>query len=116
MINRNMKRAVFVLYVAVLLFLSFYKFNKVSVPGGDKLHHLAAYVVYGFIFYYTFQRKISLILSGILLGIFVEIVQYYLPYRSFELKDILADVAGIIISIILILIIKKGLQKKPLNM
>ena len=39
-------------------------------------------------------------------GILIEIVQRYLPYRSFEYLDIFADFVGVIAGLIIIKIIK----------
>jgi|TARA_B110000305_G_C19331364_1_gene584134 VanZ family protein len=39
-------------------------------------------------------------------GILIEVVQLYLPYRSFEFLDILADVSGILFAGLLMKFIK----------
>ncbi len=42
------------------------------------------------------------IIYGLTFGIFIEIIQYFIPYRSFELFDIIADGIGLGFGILLI--------------
>lgn len=75
-----------------------------ELPYIDKLLHFFAYSVLGALFlraYKTLQIRDNLkfliilsVLSSSLYGISDEIHQHFVPYRSFEYVDILADVLG----------------------
>lgn len=66
----------------------------------DKLSHLLAFLVLAFVADYSFPDKSFLIPKGLPLlgyGIGIEIVQYFIPYRSFSVLDMVADGAGLIV-------------------
>ena len=75
-----------------------------ELPYIDKLLHFFAYAVLGALFlraYKTLQIRNNLkfliilsVLSSSLYGISDEMHQYFVPYRSFEYADILADALG----------------------
>ena len=75
-----------------------------ELPYIDKLLHFFAYAVLGAFFlraYKTLRVRNNLklliilsVLSSSLYGISDEIHQHFVPYRSFEYVDILADVLG----------------------
>ena len=91
----------------ILIFLqsSFPSIESVpELPYSDKALHFFAYAVLGALFlraYKTLQIRnkfklllILSVLSSSLYGISDEIHQHFVPYRSFEYFDILADVLG----------------------
>jgi len=91
----------------ILIFLqsSFPSIESIpELPYKDKLLHFFAYAVLGALFlraYKTLRIRNNLkfliilsVLSSSLYGISDEIHQYFVPYRSFEYFDILADVLG----------------------
>jgi len=73
-------------------------------PHLDKILHVAAYALLGFLFFRalsgdrpSFNRNFSLILSIIFTGLYGlsdEIHQSFVPGRSAEVADALADLAG----------------------
>lgn len=71
----------------------------------DKVNHIAAFLVLAWLFDLSFPaRRFGWAKAGTLLGygVLIEVVQYFLPYRSFSLLDIVADGAGIAIYAILL--------------
>ncbi|MBI2730742.1 MAG: VanZ family protein [Sphingobacteriales bacterium] len=64
------------------------------------------------------QRKIALklFLSGILFGVIMEVVQHYwVPGRSFEIKDILSDAFGCFIGWLVVTNhLKRSKKERPL--
>jgi len=74
----------------------------------DKVIHLVCF------FYLTALTWVAKILDQNLwvyvivlaYGILIEVVQIYIPYRSFELLDILADFTGILLASFLIKFVK----------
>ncbi len=96
----------------ILIFLqsSFPSIESVpELPYSDKALHFFAYAVLGALFlraYKTLQIRnkfklllILSVLSSSLYGISDEIHQHFVPYRSFEYFDILADVLGSIFGV-----------------
>lgn len=83
----------------------------------DKFFHLVAFAVWsGLVFFLQLdldknQRKsiILTVIGGSLIALLTEYIQQFVPYRSADLVDFLADFFGIVIGIILISIIKKEL-------
>lgn len=69
----------------------------------DKLLHFSAFVVLALMARAAFPLAPALILAVCLalFGGFIEVVQSYLPYRSFSWLDLLADTAGVIFYFIL---------------
>ena len=67
-------------------------------------NHLYAYIILSVIGFLTFQKNNQFnILSGylIFLSIILEVLQYFIPNRSFEFSDLFGNLAGVIIAIIL---------------
>lgn len=75
-----------------------------DVPFGDKYLHVAGYMFLGILFFRAFRSShgenrlfaVSLlsIAASTLYGISDEIHQYFVPYRSADIRDVLADTAG----------------------
>lgn len=71
----------------------------------DKANHIIAFFVLAFLLDYSYPQNIHpqitffKVKMVILLAyaIFIEVVQYFLPYRTFSVIDIAADLAGILI-------------------
>ena len=73
-------------------------------------NHLYAYIVLSVIGFLTFRKKDQFnILSTylIFLSIALEVLQYFIPNRSFEFPDLFGNLAGVIIAIILFYFFKK---------
>ena len=67
-------------------------------------NHLYAYVVLSVIGFLTFQKNNQfniLSIYLIFLSIALEVLQYFVPNRSFEFSDLFGNLAGVIIVIIL---------------
>ncbi len=69
----------------------------------DKIIHFFIYFImtYFCILSFSSSRYLMSFLYALFLGIFIEIVQYFLPYRSFDFKDIIANSLGSIVGIFL---------------
>lgn len=66
----------------------------------DKVSHLLAFLALALVADYSFPDKSFLIPKGIPLlayGIGIEVVQYFIPYRSFSVLDMVADGSGLIV-------------------
>jgi len=68
-----------------------------DVPSGDKLMHAAAFFVFGMLARFSFPelRYIVPAVGLALYGTVIEVVQFFLSFRSFSLLDIAADIGGL---------------------
>ena len=74
--------------------------EALQAPGGDKLHHLLAFLLLGLLARLGWPRHhyVRAWLPGLLVyGAAIELVQGYLPWRSAELADLAADGAGLLL-------------------
>ena len=74
-------------------------------------NHLYAYIVLSVIGFLTFRKNNQfniLSIYLIFLSIVLEVLQYFVPNRSFEFQDLFGNIAGVIITIILFYFFKKN--------
>ena len=79
-----------------------------SVNLSDKLLHLSCFLYLTIISWLSriIYKELWLYVIVLAYGILIEIVQGFLPYRSFEYLDIFADFVGVIAGLIIIKILK----------
>ena len=125
MLNKNLRFYLLLIYWLVLYTLT--SMPGYSLPQGikisDKIEHLLAYALFGVLFNLYFWEKITALakkkyftLTIILGGIYAaldEVHQLFIPMRSGEILDWLADMVGILIALILINYLLK--RKKELK-
>ena len=102
-----------ILCYLLIFILSSIRFQvEAGIPSLDKVFHLVEFILLGFLlsFGYFLSLEASprtksawVMISGILLGGMIEIYQYFLPTRSFEILDLVADSLGILIGLFLFL-------------
>ena len=93
-------------YLSLISARSASKFNIWDFTGTDKLAHLIFYGVFSFLWCMSLRKrnveKKYVLFFSIFFGVSMEIFQLYLfNGRSFELYDILANIIGSIIGVIL---------------
>ena len=74
-------------------------------------NHLYAYIVLSVIGFLTFRKNNQfniLSIYLIFLSILLEVLQYFVPNRSFEFSDLFGNLAGVIIAIIIFYFFKKN--------
>jgi VanZ family protein len=74
-------------------------------------NHLYAYIALSFIGFLTYRKNNQfniLSIYLIFLSILLEVLQYFVPYRSFEFSDLFGNLAGVIIAIIIFYFFKKN--------
>lgn len=107
-------------YSALLLLLSLIKIGSVIPKLGsdfdDKLYHATAYIIMGFVWgvYLLYQSNKNYILLSFLIGglfgIIIEVLQVTLTsYRSFDFFDIIANLLGLCLGLILVSILKNSI-------
>jgi VanZ family protein len=94
------------LYLSLISARSASKFNVWDFVGVDKLGHLVFYLIFSFLWCMALARnktdKKNILFFSISFGVLMEICQLYLfNGRSFELYDIVANVIGSIVGVIL---------------
>ena len=94
-----------------------------DIPFLDKVVHFVMYLILGVLFTFEFRRitpkyfykhLYKLLIICVVYGIFIEVVQYFLPWRGFEFADMIADGLGAAAGIygIKCLIFDKIVEKK----
>ena len=74
-------------------------------------NHLYAYIVLSVIGFLTYRKNNQfniLSIYLIFLSIVLEVLQYFVPNRSFEFSDLFGNLAGVIIAIIIFYFFKKN--------
>ena len=74
-------------------------------------NHLYAYIVLSIIGFLTYRKNNQfniLSIYLIFLSIVLEVLQYFVPNRSFEFSDLFGNLAGVIIAIIIFFFFKKN--------
>ena len=72
----------------------------VPIEAGDKLSHAFAYLVLMSWFSNLYEgpgRRVGFAVGFVFLGVTLEILQGGTGYRSFEVADMLADAAGVVV-------------------
>ena len=101
----------FILGISIIL-ISFFSIQEIevepSVNFGDKLLHFSCFLYLTIITWLSriINKELWLYVIVLAYGILIEIVQMYIPYRSFEFLDIFADFLGILVGSYLINLLK----------
>jgi len=92
-----------VISYGILFFILYASVTKVNFQGpenSDKIFHIVMYFFACGAFYFLKIKKYYL--YAICYGICLEIIQYFLPWRSFSFLDIIANAIGASLFYILI--------------
>lgn len=74
--------------------------HPVMTSVNDKLGHILAFLYLAILVDFSFPASsfnLPKILALLAYGVLIEVIQYYLPHRTFSLLDILADGGGLMI-------------------
>ncbi len=118
--NKKYYRIALLLYFIAISVLSLNKFNSnkslnnitvVSIRG-DYFFHFLAYIPMFILGKLSFDIKgwILLIIS-LLISSSLEIIQYYVPYRAFNINDLLANCIGVLIGFVCCITVTKIISK-----
>ncbi len=90
-------RLLFVIVIFIICQLAFGKpSTDIAQLGYDKLNHLVAFATLALLFDYSFpDRTITLFMTLLGFGIFIEFIQGMIPGRTTSHWDIVADLTGI---------------------
>lgn len=115
-----MKRYVLTYVIAALIVIAstikVSEFPSIPMPGIDKPIHFSMYALLTFVIAFDYshfmKRRLNCMnciitpLIATLFGVLMECIQYFLPYRSFSLWDMLANTLGAILGIMIFIIIQ----------
>lgn len=86
-----------------------------TIAGSDLLLHYTGYMVLIISARIAHGQRQTLLFTGLLAySIAIEIIQYFLPYRTFSLLDILANLAGLSTGAVVWLLYKRYLLQNPI--
>ena len=129
-VNKTIVRILFVLYLTVLMYLCFGKFDSLPTEPrnlfgleGDKVVHFLMFLPFPVLSYFAFPMRTRKAWHSLLLAVFflaadsvlaagTEFIQGFIPYREADTADFGADFIGLCISAALVLTIdlKKTLR------
>lgn len=101
MINKRFYRISAIVWLLVVAVLSLIPVPKGVDMVSDKTIHFFFYIITSMIVYLSisngsFIRSLSItVISVLFYGIFLEILQSLVPYRTFSIDDIIANTLGI---------------------
>ena len=106
MLEPVVRRTLFWLLVCIVLVLSVTPAVGIqtSFSFSDKVAHFAAFFVLSFLFLLAYRFSNPILTSLLFLSLFglgIEVIQYFLPYRSFNLFDFVADILGVLFGAVL---------------
>ena len=108
-------RYLFYIYLIIISFIAFYPKNAGVDIGGDKTNHLLAFLVFAILHYLSFKKSyLKIFVSGLIFGLYIEFVQYFLPYRCSDVLDVMVDIIGLMIGIGFIFLFNKLTIKENL--
>jgi len=77
-----------------------------SAPGSDKSLHFIGLFILSLLLIFTFKnyaaKRVYLksLIIAIIIGILIEIIQLFIPSRTFSLLDLAADLGGIFLAML----------------
>ena len=102
----------FIGYTLVMIIFAVLPSNP-TVANSDKLTHYFAFLVWAVLYRYSLKAGYwNIFFGSIFLGAFIEIVQYFLPYRSGEYGDFVADLFGALCGMFLYFFTEYGIKVK----
>ncbi len=94
-------RAALVTAMSVIMYLATTKLNIPVVDKlNDKVTHIMAFYALAMLEDFSFPRVefgLTKVLTLMAYGVFIEFVQYFIPYRTASVYDLMADAVGILV-------------------
>ncbi|NPA58288.1 MAG: VanZ family protein [Aquificae bacterium] len=95
----------FWIYTAVVLFFSFIPSPEIGVS--DKLIHFIEFFIFAVLVKEAYSTSYwGAFFYSLFLAVFIEAVQFFLPYRTADYGDFLADLLGITSGLFMYFVIK----------
>ena len=94
-------RIVFLVLVLLISFAALTPQGDISVPYLDKIFHFSAFIILSLFLDLSIKRTLlsskAALIFLISYALLIELVQYFLPYRSAEFFDFISDLLGILV-------------------
>lgn len=105
-------RFVFVAYLALLSWQLLTPVTVITAGNWDKLYHMVSFAVLAGLAILAWRNYSSRAIAIALIGYaaLTEILQHFIPGRSFEVLDWLADGLGVVIAILVTVYLLKHLR------
>lgn len=102
-------RTLYFTYLIIILISAIIPPSNIPSSIDDKIVHAVGFMGVALLYAWAYKKEKwwKNIIYGLAFGIFIEIIQYFIPYRSFELFDIIADGVGLILGVLLVEIMRK---------
>lgn len=109
---KTLKKLIFVFYIIFVFCIMIIPFNKTALSEMnnvyvlnfrlDYLLHTVIFLPWVFLCQISFAKnikysKIIILSSGLLLALFAEYIHHYIPYRAFNINDMLFNALGVIL-------------------
>ena len=111
-----------IIYTILIVFFAVIPYNS-QIQTNDKLNHFFAFFVWVILLRYSFKTGYwAMFFYSLGFAVFIEVIQYPLPYRTAEYGDIIADLFGALCGMFLyfftefgLSILRKGNNEDALN-
>jgi VanZ family protein len=102
-------RIAFFLYLFIILVIATAETVEPATNNLDKFQHIAAFVFFVFLMTIAFRKAkyITVFLTGLGYGVLIEIIQHFIPYRTGDIADIIADILGLSAGIFIVMSFRK---------
>lgn len=88
----------------------------VEVSNVDKVEHALAFAALAFVFLRAYRHRVIWVITGcVAFGVGIELVQYFIPWRSAELADLVADIVGVLLGWMAFIIFSRFRAKSSNN-
>ena len=114
--NQFLFPALAFLYTALLLLFSTVPVETVpgtgaTLPRMGDLDHFLSYLLYGFLLSLSLSKKrYHPLIIGIFIGILTEFMQIFIPSRTFDPLDMVSNILGVAVGIVLVITLRKRFQ------
>ncbi|OPX29671.1 MAG: hypothetical protein B1H08_03325 [Candidatus Omnitrophica bacterium 4484_171] len=89
---------IYSLFLVIISILPVSEPQKLEYLNADKVVHALFYLVFVLLYVFAFVHSRFIYIKSFLyafsLGLFIETLQYFVPYRSFDILDIAANSLG----------------------
>ncbi len=123
-LKNNKLSAVIGIFVVVMSVMPSSGFGQYALPFTDKIVHIVMYFLFGSalmidrwqrrqLIDYKLQTIVFVLLFTFVFGLSLEVVQWFLPYRSASGFDILANIVGTVLALVALFIGYRLWGNKP---
>ena len=123
LINKVFSRRNFWIYfIAILLLITLpintpgskFYLNNITVVKirGDYFFHALTFIPWAFFMVAMKQRPWTWLILGLIFSTGTELLQYLLPYRRFNINDLISNSLGILLGIGILIFLMNGLKQR----